>query len=219
MKYTLDFLINHADKAFSMSERNESNLNNEILNMEGLSGKKTRHLYNNLCNLDGANYLEVGTWKGSSFVSALYNNNLNAIAIDNWSEFDGPREEFLSNVEKYCPGSNFSFIEKDSFSVTEKDIKNKYDLVDIYLYDGCHKYESHKNAITHFSKFLSKYSIIIVDDWRNDDLWERVQRGTYEGLQESGLIVHKKIEIITKQELTGPNEYWNGFGLFICENP
>ena len=26
-----------------------------------------------------------------------------------------------------------------------------------------------------------------------------------------------KIEKITKQELTGPSEYWNGFGLFVCE--
>ena len=72
-------------------------------------------------------------------------------------------------------------------------------------------------AITHFSKFLSKYSIIMIDDWRNDNLWERVQRGTYDGLQESGLIVHKKIEKITLQESTGPLEYWNGFGLFVCE--
>jgi hypothetical protein len=219
MKYALDFLIDHADKSFSMSERGESKLIPEILGMEGMSGVKTRHFYNNICNLDDANYLEIGPWKGSSFVSSLYKNNINSIAIDDWSEFEGPKEEFLANVEKYCPESNFSFVEKDSFKVVPSDIGSKYDSIDIYLYDGCHKYESHKRAITQFSKFLSKYSIIIIDDWRDDDQWEKVQRGTYDGLKESGLIVHKKIEIITKQELTGPSEYWNGFGLFVCEKP
>jgi hypothetical protein len=219
MKYTLDFLIDHVEKSFLSSEKENSKLTSEILNIEGMSGKKTRHLYNNICNLDGANYLEVGTWKGSSFVSAIYGNNIKSVAIDNWSEFDGPKEEFLGNVNKYCPDSDYSFVEKDSFAINQEDINLNYDSADIYLYDGCHKYESHKSAITHFSKFLSRYSIIIVDDWRSDDLWERVQRGTYDGLNESGLIIHKKIEIITKQELTGPDEYWNGFGLFVCERP
>jgi hypothetical protein len=66
-------------------------------------------------------------------------------------------------------------------------------------------------------KFLSKYSIIIIDDWRNDGGWNTVQRGTYDGLNESGLIIHEKIEIITKQEETGSEEYWNGFAIFVCE--
>jgi hypothetical protein len=217
MKYNLDLLVEHAEKSVLLSEKNSSKLTQEILNLEGMSGNKTRHLYNNICNLDGANYLEVGTWKGSSFISSIYKNNIKSIAIDNWSEFDGPKEEFLKNVEFFCPESDYAFIEKDSFQITKEEVTRTLPSVDIFLYDGCHKYESHKNAIVHFSKFLSKFSIIIIDDWRNDDLWERVQRGTYDGLKESGLIVHRKFEKITKQELTGRQEYWNGFGMFICE--
>ena len=217
MKYSLEFLIDHVTQSIESADRDQSKLIPEILGLEGMSGSKTRHLYNNICSLEGANYLEVGTWKGSSFISSIYNNPIKSIAIDNWSEFDGPKDEFLNNVEKYCSGSDYSFIEKDSFEINSKDITSRYPSADIYLYDGCHKYESHKSAITHFSQFLSKYSIIIVDDWRNDDLWERVQRGTYDGIKDSGLIVHKQFERITKQEHTGPKEYWNGFGLFICE--
>jgi hypothetical protein len=217
MRYELDLLIKHAEESFRKSEMCESKLTHEILNMEGMSGKKTRHLYNNICNLPGCNYLEIGTWKGSSFVSAIYKNEIKSIAVDNWSEFNGPKDEFIDNLNKYCQGSDYFFIEKDSFKIDNHDIEKKFDSVDIYMYDGCHKYESHKNAITHFSRFLSKYSIIIIDDWRNDGAWERVQRGTYDGLEESGLKIHKKIEVITKQESTGPEEYWNGFGLFVCE--
>lgn len=32
--------------------------------MDGMSGIKTRHFYNNLLNYYDARYLEIGTWKG-----------------------------------------------------------------------------------------------------------------------------------------------------------
>jgi hypothetical protein len=81
--------------------------------MDGMSGNKTRHLYNNICSLNGANYLEIGTWKGSSFISTFYENHINSIVIDNWDEFNGPKDEFISNVNKFCPNRKFNFIEKE----------------------------------------------------------------------------------------------------------
>jgi hypothetical protein len=217
MKYKISELISHVENSIRLSQNNESKLKEDILNIRGMSGKKTRHLYNNICNLDGINYLEVGPWAGSSFISAIYKNNITSLAIDNWSEFDGPKDIFEKNMNTFCSDMNYKFIEKDSFTINKNDINGVFDSVDIYLYDGCHKYESHKKAITHFIPFLSKYSIIIVDDWRDDGEWSRVQKGTYDGITESGLIVHKKFEIITRQEETGPDEFWNGFGIFICE--
>lgn len=218
MRFKLDLLVSHAELAVKMANENRSKLNNDILSLDGMSGKKTRHLYNNICNIDGCNYLEVGTWKGSSFISSLFKNNINAIAIDNWSEFNGPKETFLKNVNKFCPENNYTFFEKNAFDVKEQEIKSVYESIDIFLYDGCHKYESHKLAITFYEKFLSKYSIILVDDWRDDSDWQRVQKGTYDGFKSSNLKIHHKIEKITRQELNGAEEYWNGFGLFVCEN-
>lgn len=223
MGFTLETLIKHAENAFESAEKNISKLSNDILELEGMSGVKTRHLYNNICDLNNANYLEVGTWKGSTFVSANYKNTINSIAIDNWSEFSttslsasptmDSKSTFLSNIEKY--DIKCKVIENDSFKITTDDIEEN--SIDIYLYDGAHDYESHKKAITHYYKFLSKYSIVIIDDWRTDGDWEAVQRATYDGITESGLIVHKRIEKITFQELNGKSEYWNGFGLFVCE--
>ncbi len=211
-------LIDHVEFSYDNSKKNISKLNNDILNIEGMSGKKTRHLYNNICNLDNSNYLEIGTYKGSSFISAIYNNNVNSLAIDNWSEFDSSKDIFINNVKNYCPNNNFNFIEKNCFDIVESDIKNYFfDSVDIYLYDGNHDYESHKMAITHFFPFLSKYSIILIDDWRNDGNWSRVQKGTYDGLSQVKLKIHKFIEHISFQEVTGSDEFWNGFGLFVCE--
>lgn len=216
--FELKQLIEHSEKSFINSNNNMSKLNIDILNLEGMSGKKTRHLYNNICNLDNVNYLEIGTYKGSSFISSIFQNNINPLAIDNWSEFDGTKEEFINNVNKLCLNQTYNFLEKDCFLISENEIKKFIKTIDVYLYDGCHKYESHVNAITHYQNLFSKYFIIIVDDWRNDGNWERVQRGTYDGFSKSNLKIHKKIEIITHQESTGPDEYWNGFGLFVCEN-
>ena len=218
MKFNLEQLINHVNKSVDDANNNISKLPASILDMDGMSGNKTRHLYNNICSLEGANYLEIGTWKGSSFISASYGNKVNSIVIDNWAEFNGPKDEFLSNVGKFCPDIKFNFIEKDCFQVNEDEIKSIYDSVDIYLYDGAHDYESQRKAITYYKNLFSKYVIIIVDDFRSDTpSWANVKKGTYDGIEEAGLIIHHSEEIITHQESSGRSEYWNGFGLFVCE--
>lgn len=218
MKYTLEQLINHVELSVDNANNNLSKLTSEILSMDGMSGNKTRHLYNNICSLNGANYLEIGTWKGSSFISAFYNNEINPIVIDNWTEFNGPKDEFISNVNKFCPDTKFNFIEKDCFKVTDDEIKSIYDSIDIYLFDGAHDYESQRKAITYYKHLFSKYVIIIIDDFRSDTPeWANVKKGTYDGIKESRLTIHHSVEIITHQESSGRLEYWNGFGLFICE--
>jgi hypothetical protein len=218
MKFNLEQLINHVNQSVDNANNNISKLTNDILDMDGMSGNKTRHLYNNICSLDGANYLEIGTWKGSSFISASYGNNVNSIVIDNWSEFNGPFDEFISNVNRFCPEVKYNFIEKDCFKVTDDEIKSIYDSIDIYLFDGAHDYESQRKAITYYKHLFSKYVIIIVDDFRSDTpAWANVRKGTYDGIEEAGLTIHHNVEIITYQEVTGRSEYWNGFGLFVCE--
>ena len=216
--FKLEELITHSKQSFEKSNNNISKLNFEILQIDGMSGIKTRHLYNNICSLTKSNYLEIGTYKGSSFVSAIYQNDLNPLGIDNWSEFKGPKEEFFKNIKTHCPSNKFNFIEKNSFDVTEDDLKKYMNSIDIYLYDGCHDEISHEKAITHFEKYFSKFFIVIIDDWRDDNNWSRVQRGTYKGFEKTKIKIHEKIEVITHQEKNGPSEYWNGFGLFVCEN-
>ena len=227
MKYDLEQLIKHVNLSVENSNNNISKLTSEILSMDGMTGIKTRHLYNNICSLDGANYLEIGTWMGSSFISAFYENNINPIVIDDWSDTFGttepfdcidPKSKFISNVNRLCPDKKFNFIEKDCFKVTDDEIKSVYDSIDIYLYDGNHYYESQKKAITYYKHLFSKYVIIIIDDFRSDTPgWANIKNGTYDGIEEAGLIIHHSVEIITHQESSGPSEYWNGFGLFVCE--
>lgn len=217
----IDELKKHVYDSINKADNNISKLTEEILNMEGMSGKKTRHLYNNLCSIPGINYLEIGTWKGSSFISAMYQNNLNSIVIDNWSEFGSGsiKSEFLNNFNEHCKDAKLNLIEKDCFQITNKDIYEVFENIDIYLYDGAHDFESQKKAITYYKDYFSKYVVIIVDDFRDDTPSNaEVSQGTYAGLEESGLIVHEKVIVFSKQDVGGSEGYWNGFGLFICEN-
>ena len=90
--YKMSDLIKHIKKSLVNTNNYSSKITKEILHMDGKSGKKTRHFYNNICSMNDSRYLEIGTWKGSSICSAMCNNNMTCVAIDNWSEFGGPKE-------------------------------------------------------------------------------------------------------------------------------
>ena len=221
-------LIRHTERAIYNATINTSKLTDEILEMEGMSGHKTRHLYNNICALPGAKYLEVGTWKGSSLISALYGNMLgHAYCVDNWSEFNDsvwgtdPYSVFRGNVARHLgERSDLTVLHKNSWDVTIGDVGG-IDNIDIFMYDGEHSYEAQKRAITHYAPFLSKYSIIMIDDWECD--WWYVREATYDGIEEAGLKIHYVSEIPRMSAFgayhCGGNTFWNGCGVFVCERP
>ena len=214
----LQQLKDHVNKSIINAYGNISSLSEGVLNLEGMSGKKTRHLYNNMCKLENSTYLEIGTWKGSTFISSLYKNNIHAFCVDNWSQFNGPKDIFYENLKSHLSETqltNIKVINKDSWAVTREDIDRS---IDIYMYDGEHTYESQKKAITYFHQFFSKYVIIMIDDWTCD--WVDVKRGTLDGINEMKLIVHLSCEIPlvnTHNHHCGGDTFWNGCGIFLCE--
>ena len=71
---TMETYKNLIEKSFRNAESNISKITNDIITMDGMSGTKTRHFYNNLLNTNDARYLEIGTYKGSSVCSAMCGN-------------------------------------------------------------------------------------------------------------------------------------------------
>ena len=221
----LNQLIAHAKKSIENAYVNISKITDNVKRLPGFSGNKTKHLYNNMVSLDNCSYLEVGTYFGGSFVSAMYNNNnifKCAYAVDNWSQFGGSKEKFYESIHKcQCEKYNFKLIDKNAWNVTKEDVP---DMIDIYMYDGQHTYVDQKLAITHYAKFLAKYSIIMVDDWVVHEggitTWG-VQEGTYDGIKEAGLKVHYKHEIplvnTGGQLHINGDTFWNGCGVFVVE--
>ena len=198
----------------------------DIFSMEGMTGLRTKHFYNNMLRLENANLLEIGCYKGSSTCSFMHGNSASITCIDNWNDFilnelhnhvpkDGPIQEFINNTAIYKGKKRFTFYNEDCFTIDT----SKLDKFNIYLYDGDHSYESQYKALTYYIDRMEDVFIFIVDDW-ND---ERVRRGTMDAIRDLGLnnVWHHEIRLTQNNEHTPPEEayrsWWNGCYLCILK--
>lgn len=206
-------LIVHVKNSIQMATNGKSKLTSNILGIEGMSSSKVRHFLNNLCALPEAFYFEVGVWRGSTFVSALYQNTATlygAIAIDNWAQFGGPKGDFLANTSKYLAKNSFRFYEQDVFSVDVKDIFNL--PVTIYFYDGDHTAEAQRSAFTYFNTIFADTFIAVVDDWNH----EPTRIGTKQAFAELGYTI--LFEQILPANYNGDlANWWNGLYVAVIQ--
>ena len=203
-------LVKHIELSLRKTDEHNSKLVgvNQILKMEGMSGKKTRHFYNNICSMDDARYLEIGTWKGSSLCSAMYKNKMTCVAVDNWSEMWGPKEEFMSNFNKFKGENNATFIEKNCWDIDP----NTIGKFNIYMYDGNHTATSHFQALSHYLPCLDNEFIYLVDDWN----WEKVRNGTMGSIKKNNLRVLYQKWIHTPSNHPS-NDWHNGISIFVLK--
>jgi hypothetical protein len=188
-------------------EYGRSKITNDIINLEGMSSAKIRHLLNNMGNFPGTRYLEIGCWKGSTFISALFHNKENIIsasAIDNWSEFGGPYTEFQINCKKYITDIPYTFYLHDCFKVLPNTfIKEK---INVYFYDGGHSTRDQANAFLFFNNVLDDVFIAMVDDWN----WQQVRDGTFKAFDTLGYKVLYETSLPAR--FAGDKDlWWNGF--------
>lgn len=205
-------MINKLELFFENAEKGISKIDDHIKQMEGMTGIKTRHFYNNLLTIDGSKYLEIGTWKGSSVCSAMCGNSSKILCIDNWSEFGGPKDEFLRNFEKYIGNNEASYIESDCFGIDITSI-GKFN---IYMYDGNHSYDSHYKSLTYFINSMEDEFILIVDDWN----WEEVRSATNNSIRDLNLTTLwcKEIRLNENNETTHDKDgWWNGIAVFLLK--
>lgn len=212
--HSFEFVLNHIITCLRNAECYKSNINEDILNYKGMSGHKTRHFYNNLLTLPNCNYLEIGTYHGSSSISAIYKNKINyALFIDNWSLFHGDKNIFIDAIRKYNSENNsIRVIDNDCWKIDTTTFDKKFN---IYLYDGGHDYEDQYKAISHYIGVLDKNCIVLIDDWN----WEAVRRGTFDVLRDLNIKIKFKYEIFTEEPhyYVGFDNWWNGIGIFIID--
>jgi len=225
--FDMDF-VEHVKNAISLSNLEKSKLNNEILNLNGMSSYKVKHLLNNLCNFKGCKYFEVGTWAGSTLVAALFENELTAYACDNWTEFGNPKESFFSNIGTYINKKKIElcFFDKNCFKLTKEDIKDK---INVYFFDGAHSYESHYNSLIYFEDFFDDEIVVVIDDYGDDppklDYMFKKPHGVRIGTEDA-LEDLKKFKVKFSQELPPfvkhgggeiDKDYWCGLRVLILE--
>ena len=212
--------IEQIEWAIHLAKQEKSKLTPEVLAMEGMSSPKVRHLYNNLGSL-ATEYLEIGSWKGASFISTMFGNEqLQGVAVDNWSEFnpDGKvSAAFVDNARKFINSDRWECVQDDCWRVKNLNFPPTGVLVpDLYLFDGGHSFEDHKKAVTHFFPMMADQFIFVVDDYSHPD-FHAVKEGTLAGLSEvkDQYMVVKDWELWEEGE--GSVRWWNGIGIFLIE--
>lgn len=201
--------IDHLKKSIENATNHVSRIeeNSDVLKIDGMSSSKVRHLLNNVCSLDDARYLEIGAWKGSTLVSALYKNmHIKATCIENFSEFTGPRNEFITNTRNRIEKGvmpNFQFVESDCFNLDLKLLSKK----NIYFFDGGHTLDDHIKAFTYYNNVLDDEFICIVDDWNHK--YDNVRRGTEEAFKQ--LSYNVLYSQVLPARFNGDRDlWWNG---------
>ena len=171
--------IKHVIDCFEKVEAGSHILSDDIYAYQGYSGRKTREFYNLICSRPNCKYLEIGTWYGSSSISALHGNTLDATFVDNWSEFGGNKQTLINALEKYKGDSSYTLIEGDAWKVNVSTLP----MYDVYLYDGAHTYTDQYRAISRYASRLKDNCIVMIDDWTYDF----IQKATFDALDDLGL--------------------------------
>ncbi|HEY8617299.1 class I SAM-dependent methyltransferase [Phenylobacterium sp.] len=208
-------LVDAVAKAFDEAREEKGKLVDYVLDIQGMSGRKFRYFLNNVIGyVSNPRYLEIGSWAGSTFCSAIFGNTLKATAIDNWSLFGGPVQHFFMNLAN-CGGLNArtSVLFEDFRKVDYKAL-GKFN---VYLFDGPHEYQDQYDALTYAWESLTDEFVFIVDDWN----WEAVRNGTMDAIRDLGLEVMHQIEVRTTLDNSHPavggkeSDWHNGYFISV----
>lgn len=204
----------HIDDSIARALRGESHLDPAVLDILGFATPTMRHMFNNLCQIEGLTYLECGVYAGASFCAACSNNNILPIGIDNfsqaWHEGRDIRAEFAANKARFCDAAAI-FIDSDCFAPGL--LLREFVKRDIFFFDGDHARQAQAHALPHFFDHLSDTFLFIVDDYN----WPDVMAGTDDGFATIG----NKVSVIHSWILLGEkgqdDPVWhNGIALFLC---
>ena len=218
--------IKHIEESLKFGNLEVSKLTQDVIDIKGLTSKKVRCFLNNICNKEGTVYLEVGSYKGATFFSALYGNHVNAIAIDNWKAEEmmpaiapiwgglggsvtrtKPKDVFLQNLKKFKGTNSVQVLDENYLNFNKKFLLYKPNVL---FYDGEHTFADQYQVLADFKDYLASEFILIIDDWN----WEK--RGVLRGIKDLKLNVKYKKEIFTKGE--DPDDFWNGLGVFLLSS-
>jgi hypothetical protein len=110
-------------------------------------------------------FVNVGVWNGFTFLAAMAGNDeRTCIGVDNFSEFGGPKEQFLERfVARRTPGHRFFDQDYVDFFAAGLDRP-----LGVYLYDGEHSYENQYRGLMIADPFYADDAIVLVDDTNLD---------------------------------------------------
>tara|TARA_R110000737_G_scaffold170232_2_gene196160 strand:- start:470 stop:1072 length:603 start_codon:yes stop_codon:yes gene_type:complete len=191
------------EDACDLADSGFSSLPDALLECEGMSHSKNRHLINNVCSAVGGTYLEVGCWLGTSIMCASWETDCKLIGIDDFSGFWGEadRRNEIGKIQKNLSG-RFAFVDADCFSFDVSVLPS----VDVFFYDADHSAESQSRAFTYFHTCFADKVVVVVDDLR----MKGVVKGTEDGLSKIPFNTTFQRDYMEKG-------WWNGFRILVLE--
>lgn len=106
-------------------------------------------------------FVNVGVWHGFSLLAAMAGNDEKVcVGVDNFSEFGGPRDEFLRRfLDRRSPRHRFYNQDYEDFFAAGLDRP-----IGAYFYDGAHGYDDQYRGLMAAEPLYADSAVIIVDD-------------------------------------------------------
>lgn len=203
-------LIEFVKESIQKAHEEISKLDPDIYRIVGASSPKVRRLLNNLCSKSNTCYLEIGCWKGSTLISALYKNQSSidsAVAVD-----IAPDVDLLPNTTKFLPPNSFQFYSANCFTIDPLSII--FSPINVYFYDGEHYFIDQERAFTHYNSVFDNLFIAVIDDWN----WDMVKNGTYSAFDKLNYTILYENELPAR--FNGDQEqWWNGIYIAVIRKP
>ena len=193
------------DNCIINKEKIDLDLRKELIKIDSMSTYGIGYLINRICKNLSKNqvYLNIGCWKGFSLVAGMINTECKVIGVDNFSQFTGPKKDFLINFENSKKKNHF-FFEQDYEKYFES-LDHTKDKFDFYFYDGEHSYNNQFKNLEIADKFLNIGSVVLIDDINFDEVYE----GTLDFINKTKSNFKIIKEIKTANNHCHPS-FWNG---------
>lgn len=154
-------------------------------------------------------FVNVGVWHGYSFLSAILGNpDRSCVGVDNFSQFGGPKTEFMARFERWrSPHDRHQFFEmdyRDYFAQVHSQ------PLGVYLYDGEHSYHNQLQGLRVAEPFFAPGCIVVVDDTN----WDEPRQASLDFVEESA----RSYELIFDARTAANHHptWWNGLMVWRC---
>lgn len=172
--------------ALELADNERSKITEREKEMYGLSSIRLKAFLNNLCAKENINYLEIGTYKGSTLISSVFGNpKTKAVGVENFkyddrepkkwapnnSIWENMKSQLYSNIERYQDPD--SGVDTKNISIVEGDFEtvdlSAYPKFDVCFFDvtpvNLEKYDAFMNNIL---QYMSPESTLIFSNFSNE---------------------------------------------------
>ncbi|WP_158301579.1 class I SAM-dependent methyltransferase [Paenibacillus mesophilus] len=201
--YGTDALLEFANTVLPEDEVQMRDAMNSIWHMPKMSSFAIGAIINRVVSRLPSDqcFVNVGVWNGFSFLAGLLHNPDKAcIGVDNFSQFGGPRAEFLNRFNTHKgPGHQFYDMDyREYFAHIHKS------PIGLYFFDGPHDYMNQLQGLQYASPYFTDGCIILVDDTN----WPEPRQATLDFMSLYPGQYRILLDVTTASN--GHPTYWNG---------